>query len=56
MIKVVPCPRCFLRRRSIMPKIFIDPGHGGKDTGAFGSRLQEKEITLSIALEMRRIL
>jgi N-acetylmuramoyl-L-alanine amidase len=39
-----------------MPKIFIDPGHGGKDTGAVGNGLQEKDITLSIALEMRRIL
>jgi N-acetylmuramoyl-L-alanine amidase len=39
-----------------MPKIFIDPGHGGKDTGAVGNGLQEKDITLSIALEMQRIL
>ncbi|PDM39309.1 MULTISPECIES: N-acetylmuramoyl-L-alanine amidase [unclassified Geobacillus] len=39
-----------------MLKIFIDPGHGGKDTGALGNGLQEKDITLSIALEMRRIL
>lgn len=39
-----------------MPKIFIDPGHGGIDTGAVGNGLQEKDITLSIALEMRRLL
>jgi N-acetylmuramoyl-L-alanine amidase len=39
-----------------MPKIFIDPGHGGKDTGAVGNGLQEKDITLSIALEIQRIL
>jgi N-acetylmuramoyl-L-alanine amidase len=39
-----------------MPKIFIDPGHGGKDTGAVGNGLQEKDITLFIALEMQRIL
>jgi len=39
-----------------MTKIFIDPGHGGTDTGAVGNGLQEKDITLSIALEMRRLL
>ncbi|MGC4379287.1 N-acetylmuramoyl-L-alanine amidase [Fictibacillus sp. Mic-4] len=39
-----------------MPKIFIDPGHGGKDSGAIGNGLQEKDLTLDIALRMRRIL
>jgi len=39
-----------------MPKIFLDPGHGGNDTGAVGNGLREKDITLSIALEISRIL
>lgn len=39
-----------------MTKIFIDPGHGGSDPGAVGNGLQEKNLTLAIALETRRIL
>ncbi|MED3667326.1 N-acetylmuramoyl-L-alanine amidase [Geobacillus kaustophilus] len=39
-----------------MPKIFIDPGHGGSDTGAIGNGLLEKDITLFIALEINRLL
>lgn len=37
-------------------KIFLDPGHGGSDAGAGGNGLKEKDITLTIALETRRIL
>lgn len=39
-----------------MVKIFIDPGHGGTDTGAVGNGLQEKNITLQIATSLREIL
>ncbi|KXZ15064.1 N-acetylmuramoyl-L-alanine amidase [Bacillus nakamurai] len=39
-----------------MVKIFIDPGHGGTDPGAAGNGLQEKAITLEIALALRTIL
>ncbi len=35
--------------------IVLDPGHGGVDPGAIGaSGIYEKEITLAVALEMRR--
>lgn len=37
-------------------KIFIDPGHGGSDPGAVGNGLKEKDLTLAIALECRRVL
>lgn len=37
-------------------KIVIDPGHGGSDPGAVGFGLQEKNITLDIAYELRRLL
>lgn len=37
-------------------KIFIDPGHGGKDPGATGNGLKEKDLTLAISLEIRRVL
>lgn len=37
-----------------MKKIFIDPGHGGKDPGASGNGLNEKDITLDLALELAK--
>ncbi|MBD8068195.1 N-acetylmuramoyl-L-alanine amidase [Bacillus sp. PS06] len=39
-----------------MVKIFIDPGHGGNDSGAVGNGLEEKRLTLQIALSLRNIL
>ena len=39
-----------------MVKIFIDPGHGGADSGAGGNGLAEKNVTLSIATRIRDIL
>lgn len=39
-----------------MAKIFIDPGHGGSDSGAVGNGLQEKNINLQIAQKLREIL
>lgn len=39
-----------------MIKVFIDPGHGGQDPGAVANGLQEKDLTLQIALKMRDIL
>ncbi|MEH7307871.1 N-acetylmuramoyl-L-alanine amidase [Neobacillus drentensis] len=37
-------------------KLFIDPGHGGDDPGAQGNGLDEKDITLAIALKIRKII
>lgn len=39
-----------------MVKLFLDPGHGGTDPGAVGNGLREKDLTLAIALECRRVL
>jgi N-acetylmuramoyl-L-alanine amidase len=39
-----------------MSKIFLDPGHGGKDGGAQGNGLSEKELTLQIAKGIKKIL
>jgi len=39
-----------------MVKIFIDPGHGGTDTGASANGLQEKQLTLQTALALRNML
>lgn len=38
------------------PKVYLDPGHGGSDSGAVGYGLQEKDLTLDIALQTRDIL
>jgi len=36
--------------------ILIDPGHGGKDTGAIGTRYREKNIVLAISRKLRNLL
>lgn len=37
-------------------KIFLDAGHGGKDPGALGNGIKEKDINLSVALKVGEIL
>ncbi|MEH7331214.1 N-acetylmuramoyl-L-alanine amidase [Neobacillus drentensis] len=37
-------------------KLYLDPGHGGTDPGAQGNGLNEKDLTLDIALKIRNIL
>lgn len=37
-------------------RVFIDAGHGGKDSGASANGLQEKDLNLKIALKVQRIL
>ncbi|WP_250675976.1 N-acetylmuramoyl-L-alanine amidase [Paraclostridium ghonii] len=32
-----------------MKKVYLDPGHGGTDSGAIGNGIQEKDIVLSVA-------
>lgn len=39
-----------------MAKVFIDPGHGGKDPGAVGNGIQEKNIVLPVSLRVGEIL
>lgn len=36
-----------------MPKIFLDAGHGGSDSGAIGNGIQEADITLKLVLKIR---
>jgi N-acetylmuramoyl-L-alanine amidase len=37
-------------------KVCVDPGHGGYDPGAVSNGLQEKDIALAIALQLRPML
>lgn len=49
---------CFVFGQDLQPKkvIVIDPGHGGKDTGAIGTNnIQEKDVVLRIANEILRL-
>jgi N-acetylmuramoyl-L-alanine amidase len=39
-----------------MLKLMIDPGHGGRDPGAIGNGLQEKDLTLTISRHIRDML
>ena len=39
----------FANQGEPIKKVMIDPGHGGKDSGAVGNGLQEKVLTLKIA-------
>ena len=39
-----------------MAKVFLDAGHGGKDPGALGNGLMEKDINLAVTLKVGQIL
>jgi len=44
-------------RQGKIYRIIIDPGHGGEDPGAIGpSGVKEKDVTLSIALKLAKLL
>lgn len=37
-----------------MKKVWIDPGHGGKDPGAVGNGLKEKDIAFTVSLGVKQ--
>lgn len=39
-----------------MPRLYLDPGHGGDDPGALGNGFKEKDLVLSIGLRIRKLL
>jgi len=40
------------QKESHITTVIIDPGHGGKDPGAIGGRVKEKNVVLGIALKL----
>ena len=42
----------YSQAKDAIKKIVIDAGHGGKDAGAVGAKSKEKDITLTLALEI----
>ncbi|MCX7834656.1 MAG: N-acetylmuramoyl-L-alanine amidase [bacterium] len=44
------------QKKWLIDCIVIDAGHGGHDPGAIGNKLREKDITLDIALRLKKIL
>ena len=43
-------------RHGKVKTVMIDPGHGGKDTGAIGTRYREKNIVLQISRKLQNLL
>lgn len=46
----------FAQNKNAKFKIVIDPGHGGKDGGCIGTVLKEKDLNLSIALKLGKLI
>ena len=41
---------------SVLKKVVIDPGHGGRDPGAIGAKTKEKDIVLDISLKVGKMI
>lgn len=48
-----PAPTPEPQPKKVIRNIIIDPGHGGKDPGAVGSRHKEKDIVLAVGKRLR---
>ncbi len=51
MLAAVP-QHCFSDSKSTAYTVVIDPGHGGRDSGAVGRHSMEKDIALAISLKL----
>jgi N-acetylmuramoyl-L-alanine amidase len=58
MLATFPAPRALAPVTAALAvrRIVLDPGHGGHDSGARAAGIWEKEITLDVARELRRLL
>jgi len=46
----------FADRLGFVNTVVIDPGHGGRDPGAVGRRIKEKDVVLSISLKLGELI
>lgn len=53
-LKTVDVPASVVRSKGAKKIIILDPGHGGKDTGAIGKKNLEKNITLAMARQLKK--
>ncbi len=44
------------QEKTTLKTVVIDAGHGGKDPGTIGQKVQEKKITLAIALKLGKLI
>ncbi len=51
--EAVELPAIYGPEDPTLPLVVIDAGHGGRDPGAVGAGIREKDITLSLALRLR---
>lgn len=49
-------PETHAQIRNTIATVVIDAGHGGKDPGACGKKVKEKDVTLSVALKLGRLI
>jgi N-acetylmuramoyl-L-alanine amidase len=53
LAEAVELPAIYGPEDPTLPLVVIDAGHGGRDPGAVGAGIREKDITLSLALRLR---
>lgn len=53
LAEAVELPPVYGAEDPTAPLVVIDPGHGGRDPGAVGAGVREKDITLGLALALR---
>ncbi len=49
-------PACYTTAQNTSFTVVLDPGHGGHDSGAVGSKAKEKTINLAVALKLGELI
>ena len=56
LLLVAPASQAQKREPGKVKTVMIDPGHGGDKPGAIGRRCQEKNLVLSVAKKLAKLL